>query len=173
MESYHFSTVLLPLAKSKSQWEEEYSYGEAQRELQRARIRGIARGIRRLLFRDGRSRQHPIRFEPRPNASFLLPIDLVAGVVDAMTGRRPHLRSRLAVKLWHRFFNRDTNEDYPPLLVTQTAAGWHLTGGTAALVELEVMRSKGHREVRVAMAPKETGEQTRAACDVACPETAA
>ncbi len=157
------SNALFIQAEREKQWEKEYRRFEAATELRRARVRGVLRAIRNM-FRHGRHGENTVPpIASRIGQSFFIPIEAVAGVIDEKNGQRlRHLPSGRAIALlWNRVFNRDQDDAYAPLRVTETAAGWHLTGGTASLVQLEVLRAKGHRTLRVTRACRETAAPFR------------
>ncbi len=183
MSDYRLPIALLSATKNEKQWKEAYARNEAQRELRRARNRATLRRIRALFVRGNAPVNSGGSAELGPQAAFLLPVNLVEGVVDEKTGKLLRLSGKLAARLWHRYFTQDGDDDGAAFTAARTARGWHLMGGLAALVRLEVLRSKGVRDVTVALSGSkpEVREEAAAgarcapsACaDAACPESAA
>ena len=147
----------------EKKWVQAHEQLEADRELRRARIRLFMQRVRHAVGLGSPAR------DPESMASggnpFLVPIDSVVGFVDDKTGRsvRLTLAGSGVSNLWRRVFFRDDQSSYVPLKIKGGADGWYLTDGTIALVQMEVLRAKGHRTVMVA-ANIERRAISRASC---------
>jgi len=145
----HSRTQRLQEEKEK-QWEEEYRHFEAARELRRARVRAAARPIARLFRRNRTDEKAAGALPCRTGEPFLVTIDRVVGFIDEESGRQllSLLSGRGLAREWHRVFNRDDGA-YTPFKVIETKDGLYLVGTKASIVQLEILRAKGNRSVRV------------------------